>query len=101
MALDPPRQFPLHFLIRSLLKSNAKWPWSILEPLRQFSLHFLTSSSRPMAVDREFVYIGFGPDGPPLAPHGASTGSHVVAMGLTWAPHGIQLGPRAKNIDFP
>ena len=61
----------------------------------------VTSSSRPMAVDREFVYIGFGPDGPPLAPHGAATGSHGVAMGTTWASHGIQWGPKAKNIDFP
>ena len=53
-----------------------------------------------MVVDREFVHIGFGPDGPLLAAHGASTGSHVVPMGITWASHETQLEPRAKNIDF-
>ena len=28
-ALEPPRQFPLHFLIKSLLKSDAKWLWNL------------------------------------------------------------------------
>ena len=66
MALEPPRQFPLDFLIKFLSENivNAKWPWSLqgsflyisllnpyskamqmaLEPLRQFPLNFLIKS---------------------------------------------------------
>ena len=55
-----------------------------------------------MAVDREFAYYIFGPDGPPGRPWGfqGPMGWPWGPMGTTWAPHGTQLDTRAKNVDF-
>jgi len=38
MALEPPWQLPVDVLINSILKINAKWPWSFLGSSQQISI---------------------------------------------------------------